>query len=244
MTCVNRRPEQPAARALLREFSPLMRQGQSPCRPLSWLVHSQLMRGHDKLQPTPWNEQTVDLLKKLWAEGLSASAIAARLGGISRNAVIGKQNRLKLPGRATTVRRSPRTKAAAKKVARVVTLMAVAKSPSTRGAISAAGGVDAWMRAKLAEGPQPPTLPAPVAEPVIPIAERKTVQTLEDCDCRWPIGDPQVAGFHFCGKGKVAGLPYCEFHARRAFRPPEPRRPFEPGRQPAKSLLSRRFEVV
>ena len=54
--------------------------------------------------------------------------------------------------------------------------------------------------------------------------ERKYIQTLTEVCCRWPIGDPQQADFHFCGKKKVAGLPYCEVHARRAFQPPQPRR--------------------
>ena len=61
-------------------------------------------------------------------------------------------------------------------------------------------------------------------ELVIPLKERKTIRTLTECSCRWPIGDPQHADFHFCGKNKVAGLPYCEFHARRAFQPPQVRR--------------------
>ena len=51
-----------------------------------------------------WNDERVELLKKLWAEGLSASQIAARLGGVTRNAVIGKVHRLGLSGRATTSR--------------------------------------------------------------------------------------------------------------------------------------------
>ena len=63
-----------------------------------------------------------------------------------------------------------------------------------------------------------------VEELVIPLAERKTIQTLTECSCRWPIGDPQSAEFHFCGKTKVLTLPYCEFHARRAFQPAVPRR--------------------
>jgi GcrA cell cycle regulator len=65
---------------------------------------------------------------------------------------------------------------------------------------------------------------APVEELTIPLAERRSIQTLEECSCRWPIGDPQDGDFHFCGKNKVAGLPYCEFHARRAFQPPQARR--------------------
>jgi GcrA cell cycle regulator len=68
-----------------------------------------------------------------------------------------------------------------------------------------------------------PYVPA-VEELVIPMAERKTIQTLTEFHCRWPIGDPQLPDFHFCGKTKVAGLPYCEFHARRAFQPPQARR--------------------
>ena len=87
-----------------------------------------------------------------------------------------------------------------------------------------------------------------IEELVIPVKERKSIQTLSECSCRWPIGDPQMADFHFCGKNKVPGLPYCEFHARRAFQPPQPRRrereivepripalatPAQPGKEPA-----------
>ena len=74
----------------------------------------------------------------------------------------------------------------------------------------------------LYQEPQPYV--PPVEEMIIPLAERKTIQTLVECSCRWPIGDPQMADFHFCGKNKVPGLPYCEFHARRAFQPPQARR--------------------
>ena len=69
-----------------------------------------------------WTEERVELLKKLWAEGLSASQIASRLGGVTRNAVIGKVHRLGLSGRATTTRMKthrPRARmAAAKRVAK------------------------------------------------------------------------------------------------------------------------------
>src|SRR5262249_1144915 len=64
----------------------------------------------------------------------------------------------------------------------------------------------------------------PAEELVIPLNERRSIQTLSESCCRWPIGDPQVAAFHFCGRQKIAGLPYCDFHARRAFQPPQPRR--------------------
>ncbi|MCZ7595588.1 MAG: GcrA family cell cycle regulator [Hyphomicrobium sp.] len=52
-----------------------------------------------------------------------------------------------------------------------------------------------------------------------PLAQRKTMTTLLPNDCRWPIGDPQLPGFHFCGQRKQDGHPYCEFHVRRASQP-------------------------
>lgn len=66
-------------------------------------------------------------------------------------------------------------------------------------------------------------------ELVIPPKERKTVRTLMRDDCRWPIGDPQHADFHFCGKQKRAGSSYCDFHARRGFQPSQPRRHYQSG---------------
>ncbi|MGE0698680.1 MAG: GcrA family cell cycle regulator [Hyphomicrobiaceae bacterium] len=159
-----------------------------------------------------WNDERVELLKKLWAEGLSASQIAGRIGAVTRNAVIGKVHRLGLSGRATTTRMKshrPRTRTPAVKRPPVV-----AKPRFTSGGNTA-------LRA-LYQDAEPYV--APMEELVIPPAERRSIQTLEESSCRWPIGDPQDAEFHFCGKSKVTGLPYCEFHARRAFQPPQARR--------------------
>ena len=161
-----------------------------------------------------WNDERVELLKKLWAEGLSASQIAGRLGGVTRNAVIGKVHRLGLSGRATTSRMKsmrPRPRAAN---------AAMAKRPAGKSRFGSTG--NSTVRALYQPDSEPYT--SPVEELVIPMAQRKTIQTLGECNCRWPIGDPQLADFHFCGKDKVMGLPYCEFHARRAFQPPQPRR--------------------
>lgn len=154
-----------------------------------------------------WTDERVELLKKFWAEGLSASQISGRLGGVTRNAVIGKVHRLGLSGRATTSRMKthrPRARIANQK-----------RLTKTRFATSGNPAVRA-----LYEEPYTP----PAEELVIPVAERKSIQTLTESSCRWPIGDPQKAEFHFCGKGKVPQLPYCEFHARRAFQPVVPRR--------------------
>lgn len=157
-----------------------------------------------------WNDERVELLKKLWAEGLSASQIAGRIGSVTRNAVIGKVHRLGLSGRATTTRMKshrPRVRPT------------VNKRPPAKPRFTNVGNTA--LRA-LYQDAEPYI--APVEELVIPLAERKSIQTLEEASCRWPIGDPQEAEFHFCGKTKVTGLPYCEFHARRAFQPPQARR--------------------
>ena len=160
-----------------------------------------------------WNDERVELLKKLWSEGLSASQIAGRLGGVTRNAVIGKVHRLGLSGRATTSRMKshrPRARVAATAARRMQqkTRFAPQGNPALRN---------------LFQPEAEPFTPS-VEELVIPLKERRTIQTLTECSCRWPIGDPQTEDFHFCGKTKVTGLPYCEFHARRAFQPPQPRR--------------------
>jgi GcrA cell cycle regulator len=156
-----------------------------------------------------WTDERVDLLKRLWSEGLSASQIAGRLGSVTRNAVIGKVHRLGLSGRATTSRM---------KTHRPRTRMANAKRPVTpRFAQAGNPAVRALYMEYEAYVP-------PAEEIEIPLAERKTIQTLTECSCRWPIGDPQTAEFHFCGRPKVPLLPYCEAHARRAFQPVAPRR--------------------
>lgn len=160
-----------------------------------------------------WNDERVEQLKRLWAEGLSASQIAGRLGGVTRNAVIGKVHRLGLSGRATTSRMKshrPRPRAA-----QVAAAKRMAKSRFAQGGSST-------VRQIFALDAEP--FVSTVEELDIPLAERKSIQTLTECSCRWPIGDPQSPEFHFCGKQKVMGLPYCEFHARRAFQPPQSRR--------------------
>jgi GcrA cell cycle regulator len=157
-----------------------------------------------------WNDERVETLKKLWSDGLSASQIAGRLGGVTRNAVIGKVHRLGLSGRATTSRmKSHRPRTRAQQPRRLMKpRFANVGNPALR---------------QLYLGDTEPYTP-PAEELVIPVNERRSIQTLTEACCRWPIGDPQHQDFHFCGRKKIAGLPYCDFHARRAFQPPQPRR--------------------
>lgn len=156
-----------------------------------------------------WNDARIETLKQLWNDGFSASQIAARLGGVTRSGVIGKVHRLGLAGRATTSRiKSSRSRRSTKRKPMLVSFQKPA-SP-VRMLFDPDGYVP------------------PAEELVIPLNERKYIHTLEETDCRWPIGDPRQPDFHFCGKNKLPGLPYCEVHARRAFQPPKPRPPSSP----------------
>lgn len=159
-----------------------------------------------------WTDDRIELLKKLWGDGLSASQIAGRLGLVSRSAVIGKVHRLGLSGRASSKRvyQGPPKRKLPPKTSNLPGLPAKPKISPARAALAALGHI------------KPEAVDAYYEELVIPADERKFISTLEDGDCRWPIGDPQEPEFHFCGKAKVTvtSLPYCEFHARRAFQPP------------------------
>lgn len=160
-----------------------------------------------------WTDERVEQLKKLWAEGLSASRIAAELGGVTRNAVIGKVHRLGLSGRvktSTTPQQRPRRNARPNGPQRP------ASGPMTIGATA--------LKADPAPRPEPKAEPAPVEELVIPISERATILTLTDSTCKWPIGDPGTADFHFCGRRSDPGIPYCQHHARIAYQPVSDRR--------------------
>ena len=157
-----------------------------------------------------WNDERVELLKKLWADGLSASQIAAELGGITRNAVIGKVHRLGLSGRVKAPSMSqPRPRAPKPMHAQSRPAMKSHNGPMTRGANA------------LAYAPRVETLPArrPVEEVVIPMSERVTIMELRESMCRWPLGDPTTPEFRFCGARSITGLPYCTHHAEIAYQP-------------------------
>jgi len=158
-----------------------------------------------------WTDERVELLKKLWAEGLSASQIAGRLGGVTRNAVIGKVHRLGLSGRATSSRSSsPRPRRT--NVPRAKRTQAVMLG--TRGATELKPQYETELD----------LVPAPLQELVIPLNERASILTLKEAMCRWPIGDPGEPEFHFCGRKSCGTLPYCEHHARMAYQPVQMRR--------------------
>ncbi len=153
-----------------------------------------------------WTDERVEQLKKLWAEGLSASQIAKQLGGVTRNAVIGKVHRLGLSGRATPSRPTRRA--------------AKPSRPRTTTASTAP--------ARAAPRPSPSAPPAPVEAPVepavLPSGDYATVLTLRDSMCKWPIGDPSSSNFRFCGRKTGESSTYCDAHANMAYQPSQKRR--------------------
>jgi GcrA cell cycle regulator len=159
-----------------------------------------------------WTEERVELLRKLWSEGLSASQVAAELGpGITRNAVIGKIHRLGLAERAKTAAaprpRAPRAPRAP-------------SQPRANGHV-----VHGNVALAFAPHTQPIARVQPEEEVVIPMSERVTLMELRESMCRWPMGDPTTPEFRFCGgKSPIGGGPYCAYHARIAYQPAQDRR--------------------
>jgi GcrA cell cycle regulator len=158
-----------------------------------------------------WTDERVELLKKLWADGLSASRIAAELGGVSRNSVIGKVHRLGLSGRA----KSASASAPRQRKPRVHQHMMRLARPGVRG--NTALAPMQVFEVDVAAVPQ-------VVENIVPMGQRCSILELNESTCRWPIGDPSAVDFFFCGGKTIEGLPYCGYHSRIAYQPASERR--------------------
>lgn len=154
-----------------------------------------------------WNDERVNTLKKLWAEGHSASQIAKQLGGVTRNAVIGKVHRLGLSGRATPSRPVKRPPRLARPKPRFLADGTVAAAPVIAPQAAPAPA--------LAIERVPAIKPLP---PLLVDGTPATILTLRDTMCKWPIGDPADPKFAFCGRKADCG-PYCTEHAAVAFQP-------------------------
>jgi GcrA cell cycle regulator len=148
-----------------------------------------------------WSNERIEQLRALWHNGLSASQIAVQLGGITRNAVIGKAHRLGLTGRPSPIKNRPAGVARPRPIRR----------PRAEH-VSPPRMATAAVQVRRVE-----PVPAPVELEDGPGA---TILTLTDRICKWPIGDPRNPDFHFCGRASAEGLPYCTDHARRAYQPP------------------------
>jgi len=155
-----------------------------------------------------WTDERVELLKKLWADGLSASQIAAQLGGVTRNAVIGKVHRLGLSGRA----KSPSSMVPRVRKPRV-------NFHSMRPRLRYHGNT------ALMPSMSPELDPDydPLAN-VVPMGPRVSILQLNESTCRWPFGEPGAESFCYCGGQAKADMPYCPYHARIAYQPLAERR--------------------
>ena len=144
-----------------------------------------------------WTDEAVETLRQLAREGLSASGIAAALGAESRNAVIGKANRIgvKLGGGPASASGAPRT---ARPRSEKPAPAPPDDEPVSRSAWPFAGAGVGQMR-------------------------RVSFQEIGRAACRWPFGDPGSGDFAYCGLEPADGRPYCAGHCRMAYRPPNAR---------------------
>ena len=177
-----------------------------------------------------WTDDRVETLKRMWGEGASASTIAKELGGVTRNAVIGKVHRLGLSNRVvggTAEQAAPAAAAAPP---------AVEPRPDPRPipATHSAEPIATPIRGRIIPAGQP-LPPQPSANEISPEAlasvrevekgsARLTLMELTERTCKWPIGDPATEDFWFCGLGVQPGKPYCEAHVGVAFQPMSSRR--------------------
>ncbi|OPB32502.1 MULTISPECIES: GcrA family cell cycle regulator [unclassified Bartonella] len=171
-----------------------------------------------------WTCERVELLKRLWSEGLSASQIAVQLGGVSRNAVIGKVHRLKLPGRGKTTQVVSRAQKVLTGINSSTSRMRRATSSMLQDNCSSENSKAANLKQEfVAENATEANAPEK-SNVVVPMSRNLNLLQLNENTCRWPVGDPLSSNFHFCGADSSESSPYCDFHAKIAFQPVSERR--------------------
>ena len=161
-----------------------------------------------------WSDERIDAARRLWAQGFTATQISKRLGQVTRNGVIGKLYRLGL------------TKGDRKENLRNATLPFMGRNKTHRKS-KPTPNFTHWKpgRSMIAR-----LKTEPLTDPAVEVLPEKRWGDIKEHDqnCRWIIGDPKGKVISnapmFCGSRKLPGLPYCEFHARRAFQTPTPRR--------------------
>jgi GcrA cell cycle regulator len=191
-----------------------------------------------------WTDERVETLKRMWSEGQSASQIAKELGGVTRNAVIGKVHRLGLSNRVGGAGRedeeeAPPAPAAAPRPETVPPRPAADPRPLAaeppRPAVPAGSNVTPLPLRKPVVPAGQPLPPQPSVNEISPEAlasvrevekraRKLTLMELTERTCKWPIGDPATDDFWFCGLPSLPGKPYCEAHVGVAFQPMSARR--------------------
>ncbi len=205
-----------------------------------------------------WTDERIERLKNMWAKGATASQIADELGGVSRNAVIGKAHRLGLEQRPSPVKageeKEAKKPAAGAPAAAAPKSAPKAEAPKPAVAAAATTASAAPQSANpprsapemqyrsigpggfIRQGPgdqQPPIPPAPPrrlvpAKPSPEVADKTSLLELNDRVCKWPIGHPGEPDFHFCGEQANPGFPYCVTHCGVAYQAQLPRRDRRP----------------
>ena len=203
-----------------------------------------------------WTEERIERLKKMWHDGATASEIADKLGGVSRNAVIGKAHRLGLEARPSPVKPGdekdhvPAAKPAAKAEAAPKAAPAAERAQPKPVQPAAAApqpqqtrpGADQMQYRSVGpggfirQGPgdqQAPIPPAPPrrlvpAKPSPEVADKTSLLELNDRICKWPMGHPGEPDFYFCGEPANPGYPYCVEHCGVAYQAQLPRRDRRP----------------
>lgn len=169
-----------------------------------------------------WTDERVEKLKRLWSEGLSASQIAAQLGGVSRNAVIGKVHRLSLPGRAKAGGGTSAAARPAKRQTSAPRAPNYASRVTTRTVARPAGAT--MLKEEIEIDTFPEVEYTPANNVVVPISRRLALTELTERTCKWPVGDPLKDDFYFCGCDANEASPYCTFHRKLAYQPVAERR--------------------
>jgi GcrA cell cycle regulator len=136
-----------------------------------------------------WNEQKVNKLKELWGNGSTASQIAEIIGGISRNAVIGKAHRLNLSSKIKTKNSSSSQSF---------------NNNSEENNSKQKQGRKAKFKSLIIEKDFEPENP-------------KKLEELDETSCKWPIGHPEEKSFYFCGRSSLKDFSYCKLHLLYAY---------------------------
>jgi GcrA cell cycle regulator len=138
-----------------------------------------------------WNDEKVDKLKQLWGKGNTASQIAEIIGGISRNAVIGKANRLNLSSKIKTRNTPPNQNF---------------QNNSEVDDAKQKKGRKSKFQSLIIEKDFEPENP-------------KKLEELDESSCKWPVGHPEEASFYFCGRSSLKDFSYCKLHLLYAYQP-------------------------
>tara|TARA_B100001057_G_scaffold100548_1_gene97479 strand:+ start:157 stop:651 length:495 start_codon:yes stop_codon:yes gene_type:complete len=138
-----------------------------------------------------WTDEKVTKLKELWGKGNTASQIAEIIGGISRNAVIGKAHRLNLSAKIKT------------------------RTATTNKNFENSFNDKNVKQKKIRSSKFKSLIIEKDFEPEQP----KQLEELDDNSCKWPIGHPDEDSFYFCGRSSLKDFSYCKLHLLYAYQP-------------------------